>query len=63
MNNMNEVKKFQGHKEAVRAISFAPSDLKFVSGGDDCLLKLWDFETGKEEKTMKGHHYTVRCAA
>jgi polyadenylation factor subunit 2 len=63
MNNMNEVKKFQGHKGAVRAISFAPSDLKFVSGGDDCLLKLWDFETGKEEKSMKGHHYTVRCAA
>ena len=40
MSNMNEVKKIQGHKDSVRALSFAPSDLKFVSGADDCQIKV-----------------------
>ena len=63
MNNMNEVKKFQGHKDAIRAISFSPSDLKFVTGGDDCALKVWDFETATEERALTGHHWDVKCAA
>lgn len=62
MVNMNEVKKIQGHKDAIRALSFSPSDLKLVSGGDDCNLKLWDFETGREERAIKGHHWDVKCA-
>ena len=63
MNNMNEVKKFTGHKDAVRAISFSPSDLKFVTGADDTTLKLWDFETATEERKFEGHHWDVKCAA
>ncbi|EKX41350.1 hypothetical protein GUITHDRAFT_158223 [Guillardia theta CCMP2712] len=61
MNNMNEVKKFQGHKDSIRSISFSPSDLKFVTGGDDCVLKIWDFETGTEERAITGHHWDVKC--
>lgn len=34
-SNMNNLKKIQAHKEAVRDLAFAPSDLKFATCSDD----------------------------
>lgn len=49
------VKGFQAHADsAVRDLSLAPSDVKFVTGSDDMSIKLWDFETITCERTMKG---------
>ena len=42
--NMNELKSFNAHDAWVRAVSFAPSDKKFVTASDDKTLKVWDFE-------------------
>ena len=41
-SNMNNVKMFQAHKEAVRALSFCPTDSKFAtcSGNKDRLFNL-----------------------
>jgi polyadenylation factor subunit 2 len=60
--NMNNVQAFTAHKEAVRSISFCCTDVKFVSGSDDVTLKIWDFATWKEERTLSGHGWDVKDA-
>ena len=42
---------------------FAPSNNKFVSCADDGLVKIWDFSTTSEERTLKGHGSEVKSAA
>lgn len=32
---MNNLKLFQGHKEPIRGLTFAPTDTKFATGSDD----------------------------
>mmetsp|Transcript_18706 Transcript_18706/g.30748 ORF Transcript_18706/g.30748 Transcript_18706/m.30748 type:complete len:418 (+) Transcript_18706:90-1343(+) len=59
--NMNNVKAFQGHNESLRDIRFCPTDLKFASCSDDSTLKVWDFETCKEERVLTGHGWDVKC--
>lgn len=53
-SNMNNFKAFQAHKEAVRDLSFCPTDLKFASCSDDVTLKIWDFAKCQEEHTLTG---------
>jgi polyadenylation factor subunit 2 len=60
---MNNVKAFQAHKEAVRDISFSPTDSKFVSCSDDVTLKIWDFGKCKEENVLTGHGWDVKCVS
>lgn len=59
--NMNNVTLFEGHKEPVRDVSWAPDDLRFVTGSDDGSVKIWDFERREIEKSLTGHGYDVRC--
>ena len=59
--NMNNVKLIsKAHKEPVRGVSFAPTDLKFCTGGDDTLVKVWDFARAEEECSMIGHGSDVK---
>lgn len=58
---MNNVSLFEGHKEPIRDVSFAPDDLRFVTGSDDGSVKIWDFERRELEKSLTGHGYDVRC--
>ncbi|KAJ1954778.1 WD repeat-containing protein 33 [Linderina pennispora] len=58
--NMNNVKVFQGHKDTIRDLSFSPADTKFVTGGDDGVLKIWDFNRSAEESQLSGHGWDVR---
>lgn len=53
-SNMNNLQALQGHKEAIRDISFAPNDARFATGSDDGTIKIWNFEEMREEKTLSG---------
>ena len=60
-STMNSVKMYQIHTDAVRCLTFSPTDCKFASGSDDNTVRMWDFETFKEELVFKGHLSEVRC--
>ena len=51
---MNNLQMFQGSNEPLRDVSFAPNDVRFVTGGDDKLIKIWDFEGMREERQLSG---------
>ncbi|XP_064611649.1 pre-mRNA 3' end processing protein WDR33-like [Liolophura sinensis] len=59
--NMNNVKMYQGHKEAVRGISFCPTDSKFSTCSDDGTVRVWDFMRCHEERILRGHGSDVKC--
>lgn len=58
---INNLTTIQAHREACRAVSFSPNDDKFATGGDDGVVKVWNFGQGAEEKTLTGHGWDVRC--
>ncbi|GBP16705.1 pre-mRNA 3' end processing protein WDR33 [Eumeta japonica] len=60
-SNMNNVKMYQAHKEAVRGISFSPSDSKIVTCSDDGTLRIFDFYRCHEERILRGHGADVKC--
>ena len=57
---MLKLNEFQAHSTACRAVSFSPTDLKFCTGSDDVTVKVWDFETAKEEISLSGHSFDVK---
>lgn len=59
--NMNNVKMFQAHREAVRGISFSPTDSKIVTCSDDGTLRVFDFYRCQEERILRGHGADVKC--
>jgi len=42
-------------------VSLHPLGNKFVAGGSDLWVRVFDFETGKEIECHRGHHGPVRC--
>ena len=52
-----------GHRDRVNAISFHPRYSVIASGGEDAMLKVWDWETGEFERTLKGHTRDVNDVA
>lgn len=62
--NMNNLQVFQGHNEAIRDASWAPNDERFVTGADDGVIKVWNFERMKEERVLTGAlSATSSCSA
>ena len=41
--------------------SLHPSGTKFIAGGSDLWVRVFDFKTGEELECHKGHHGPVRC--
>ena len=43
-----------------KQVVFHPVFSVFVSASEDATIKLWDFETGDFERTLKGHTDSVQ---
>lgn len=59
--NMNNLNAWQGHREAVRGLSFSPDDARFATASDDSTVRIWAFEESREERTLTGHGWDVKC--
>ncbi|KAL2864125.1 WD40 repeat domain-containing protein [Aspergillus lucknowensis] len=46
---------FESHRDAIRCIAFHPVFTSLASGSDDYTIKIWDWELGELERTLKGH--------
>jgi platelet-activating factor acetylhydrolase IB subunit alpha len=44
-----------GHRLAVTCVAFHPLFSSLASGSEDTTIKIWDWELGELEKTLKGH--------
>jgi len=56
----NEVSKIYAHKEGASSLLFHPlNNNQLISGGKDALLKLWDWRSGKELKSIAAHNYAI----
>ncbi|CDW60410.1 WD40 domain containing protein [Trichuris trichiura] len=47
--------------DAILYCRFAPSDLKFATGGDDSTSRIWDFKTVTEERILRACGSDVRA--
>src|SRR5262249_57725254 len=57
------LRKLEGHKGAVRCLTFSSDGKTLASGGSDCTLRLWDFVTGKPVHAAAGHQGRVTSVA
>jgi platelet-activating factor acetylhydrolase IB subunit alpha len=48
-----------GHRMPVTGIAFHPTFTVVASSSEDTTIKIWDWETGEFEQTIKGHTKTV----
>jgi WD40 repeat protein len=55
--------KVLSHPSEVNEVSFSPDGKTLASGSEDKTVKLWDVETGKELKTLKGHQDSVNSVS
>ncbi|XP_066137499.1 lissencephaly-1 homolog [Euwallacea fornicatus] len=52
-----------GHRDPVTRVIFHPVFSLMVSASEDATMKVWDFETGEYERTLKGHTDPVQDIA
>lgn len=52
-----------GHRAPVTKVVFHPVFSIMVSSSEDATIKVWDYETGDFEKTLKGHTDSVQDVA
>ncbi|KAJ3331951.1 Calpain-6 [Blyttiomyces sp. JEL0837] len=52
-----------GHRSPITSISFHPIFSLIASASEDATIKVWDFETGEFERTLKGHTKAVQGVA
>ena len=52
--NMNNLTAWNGHREAIRALSFSPDDRRFATASDDSTVRIWAFEEQREERVLAG---------
>eukprot|EP00124_Ichthyophonus_hoferi_P003191 Ihof_evm5s263 gene=Ihof_evmTU5s263 len=53
----------RGHREPITCVRFHPVFSLCVSTSEDATIKIWDFETGEFERTLKGHTNIVQDVA
>ncbi|KAJ5630823.1 nuclear migration protein nudF [Penicillium longicatenatum] len=49
----------KSHRAAITSVAFHPTFNLLASSSEDCSIKIWDWELGEHEKTIKGHTRTV----
>ncbi|KAJ1551077.1 protein with putative role during mitosis, partial [Cladochytrium tenue] len=52
-----------GHRSPVTAVAFHPTFSLVASASEDATVKLWDYESGEFERTLKGHTKAVEGVA
>ena len=52
----------RGHKSAVRALSSAGDERFWLTGADDCSLRIWDISEERCAATLEGHSSPIRAA-
>jgi platelet-activating factor acetylhydrolase IB subunit alpha len=50
---------FSGHRLAVNSLSFHPTFSSLATASEDTTIKVWDWESGELERTLKGHTKSV----
>jgi len=54
---------FKGHTDIVSSVAFSPYGMLIVSGSHDDTLKIWDANSGEEQRTLNGHGDFVTSVA
>ena len=49
----------ESHRDIINCVAFHPIFSSVASGSDDCTIKVWDWELGELEKTIKGRTRAV----
>lgn len=49
----------QSHRHPIACVAFHPIFSSLASGSEDCTIKIWDWELGELERTVKGHTRAV----
>lgn len=49
----------ESHRDTINCVAFHPIFSSIASGSDDCTIKVWDWELGELEWTIKGHTRAV----
>ncbi|KAI9717128.1 MAG: protein with putative role during mitosis [Candelaria pacifica] len=49
----------QSHRQPVTCVAFHPIFSSLASGSEDTMIKVWDWELGELERTVKGHTKAV----
>lgn len=49
-----------GHRSAITALAFHPIYNLLASASEDASVRIWDWDTGDNEKTLKGHTKSVQ---
>lgn len=49
----------QSHRQPVTCLAFHPLFSSLASGSEDCTIKIWDYELGELERTLKSHTKAV----
>ena len=52
-----------GHHSSVESAAFSPDGQRIVSGGRDCIVKIWDVSSGEELQMLTGHGDFVTSVA
>jgi eukaryotic-like serine/threonine-protein kinase len=60
---VGEIGRFNEHTDAVQCVAFLPDGKHALSGGWDRIVRLWDVDTFKEVRQLKGHVAGVQCLA
>ena len=48
-----------GHADFIDSVCYSPDGKYIASGSDDKTVKIWEVETGRELRTLRGHSYDV----
>ena len=48
-----------GHRQSITRVAFHPQYSLLAKASEDATMKIWDWETGEFERTLKGHQKVV----